>query len=85
MAVTNVHSPRQLLTPVELSEQLGVPIGTLYGWRTRGEGPRGIRVGRHLRYRQSDVDRWPTGALTALAARSTSHERARLGYGGTKR
>ena len=41
MAVTNVHSPRQLLTPVELSEQLGVPIGTLLRLAYPGRGSAG--------------------------------------------
>lgn len=33
----------------ELSDMLGVPIDTLYGWRHRGEGPVGYRIGRHVR------------------------------------
>ena len=37
---------------------LGVPVATLYAWRYRGTGPRGLRVGRHLRYRRSDLDAW---------------------------
>jgi len=48
-ALLNVH---------ELSAVLGVPEATLYGWRTQGKGPRGIRVGRHLRYRPEDVEAW---------------------------
>jgi predicted DNA-binding transcriptional regulator AlpA len=42
----------------ELSAYLDVPVATLYGWRYRREGPPGFRVGRHLRYRWSDVERW---------------------------
>jgi len=33
-------------------------LATLYVWRTRGKGPAAIKVGRHLRYRQSDIDLW---------------------------
>ncbi len=47
-----------LLTVAQLAALLQVPPQTLYGWRTRGEGPRGLRVGRHVRYRQRDVDKW---------------------------
>ena len=47
-----------LMSLVELSEMLGVPVNTLYGWRVRGEGPPGYRVGRHVRYRRSAVDAW---------------------------
>ncbi|MBN0039477.1 helix-turn-helix domain-containing protein [Cellulosimicrobium cellulans] len=46
------------MTPAEVAGQLGVPVKTIYVWRTRGKGPRGIRVGKHLRYRQSDIDAW---------------------------
>ena len=31
---------------------------TIYAWRYRRQGPAGFKVGRHLRYRQTDVDRW---------------------------
>ncbi|WP_375426539.1 helix-turn-helix domain-containing protein [uncultured Friedmanniella sp.] len=44
----------------DLSDMLGVPVPTLYGWRHRGEGPTGYRVGRHVRYRRSEVERWLT-------------------------
>ena len=37
---------------------LKLPVRTLYAWRTRGEGPRGFRAGRHVRYRRSEVLRW---------------------------
>lgn len=47
-----------LLSPTELAEYLGVPVKTVYNWRSAGEGPRGIRIGRHVRFRQSDVHAW---------------------------
>jgi excisionase family DNA binding protein len=46
----------ELLTVQQLAELLKVPVGTVYRWRHLGVGPRGIRVGRHVRYRRSDVD-----------------------------
>lgn len=49
---------RPLATVEEVSEYLGVPVQTLYQWRWRGIGPKSARVGRHLRYRWSDVERW---------------------------
>ena len=39
----------RLMTITDLSEMLGVPVDTLYGWRHRGEGPAGYRIGRHVR------------------------------------
>jgi len=47
-----------LLTIEDVAAYLQVPVGTLYQWRTRGGGPVGLRVGRHVRYRRSDVERW---------------------------
>jgi excisionase family DNA binding protein len=66
----------RLLTPQQLAAYLGVPVTTLYAWRYRGEGPPGFRVGKHLRYRWQDVERWvqnqlepwsPAGERTPLA------------------
>jgi predicted DNA-binding transcriptional regulator AlpA len=50
--------PRSLYTFEMLSEFLGVPIATLRAWRSRCEGPPSLKVGRHVRYRPEDVDRW---------------------------
>ena len=47
-----------LLSVDELARYLAVPTKTLYAWRWRGEGPPGFRVGRHVRYRWSDVQAW---------------------------
>lgn len=48
----------RLLTTQQLADYLGVPVATLYAWRYTGDGPPGFRVGKHLRYRSSDVDEW---------------------------
>ncbi|EKA62385.1 excisionase [Janibacter hoylei PVAS-1] len=37
---------------------LGVPVGALYDWRCQGEGPPALKIGRRLRYRESDVFAW---------------------------
>ncbi|HLT09233.1 MAG TPA: helix-turn-helix domain-containing protein [Micromonosporaceae bacterium] len=49
---------RPLATAEEVAAYLGVPVRTLYQWRLRGTGPRASKVGRHLRYRWSEVERW---------------------------
>jgi excisionase family DNA binding protein len=54
----NEAANERLMTIADLSMMLGVPIDTLYGWRHRGEGPMGYRVGRHVRYRRSSVEAW---------------------------
>jgi excisionase family DNA binding protein len=48
----------RLMTAQEVADFLGLPIATLYQWRSREQGPVGYRVGRHVRYRRADVDRW---------------------------
>jgi len=47
-----------LLSTSELATFLGVPVATIYAWRQKGYGPKGIRIGRHVRYRKEDVDTW---------------------------
>lgn len=56
MADTDTSS--RLMSIDELSTYLGVPVTTLYRWRHYGDGPRGIKVGRHVRYRVADVEAW---------------------------
>lgn len=48
----------RLMSLSEVSDLLGVPVATLYGWRHRGEGPSGYRIGRHVRYRRATVEAW---------------------------
>jgi excisionase family DNA binding protein len=50
--------PSRYLTPVDLAELLGVPVDTIYQSRSRGVGPRGFRVGRHLRFDPHAVREW---------------------------
>ncbi|GAA3430554.1 helix-turn-helix domain-containing protein [Kutzneria kofuensis] len=56
----------KLWGPKELADFLNVPLQTVYQWRTKGYGPPGRRMGKHLRYLPADVVRWvkdlPTGA-----------------------
>mgnify|MGYP001571415582 FL=1 len=47
-----------LLTLDDLAEYLQIPKRTIHAWRYRQEGPTAIKVGKHLRYRQSDVVDW---------------------------
>lgn len=49
---------KRLLTVNDLADFLGVPITTLYQWRTRKYGPKGKRVGRYVRYQEKDVLAW---------------------------
>ena len=58
LTIEDMERIDRLLTAGELGAFLGVPVATLYAWRYRGKGPAGFRVGKHLRYRRSDVEYW---------------------------
>lgn len=46
-------------TTEEVAEYLGdIPVKTLVQWRYKGTGPKYVRVGKHVRYRWSDVEAW---------------------------
>ncbi|SCF22750.1 helix-turn-helix transcriptional regulator [Micromonospora mirobrigensis] len=49
---------RALATPPEIATFLGVPEKTLTQWRYVKTGPRWSKVGRHVRYRWEDVEKW---------------------------
>ena len=47
-----------LLTPAQVGNYLGVPLGTLANWRYQGRSPAFVRFGRHVRYRATDIAAW---------------------------
>jgi predicted site-specific integrase-resolvase len=47
-----------VFTPAEVADILKIPISTLYSWRWRGLGPKAIKVGRHLRYQQRELEKY---------------------------
>ena len=53
-----LRGPDRLLSAQELAVYLEVPVKTIYTWRHRSTGPRGFRVGKHLRFRWCDVESW---------------------------
>src|SRR5437763_68838 len=48
----------KMLSAAKVAEQLDVPEKTLADWRSRGLGPAYARIGRHVRYRPEDLERW---------------------------
>ncbi|MDJ0959935.1 MAG: helix-turn-helix domain-containing protein [Acidimicrobiia bacterium] len=61
----------RLLTVQGLANYLGVPVSTIYAWRYRHEGPPGFRVGRHVRFRRSDVEGWLNDQLDKVRGQRT--------------
>lgn len=58
----------KVVGPEVVSDHLGVPVATLAKWRSEGYGPRYAKVGRHVRYRISDLDLWLDAQMTTPAA-----------------
>lgn len=50
----------RLLTTPQVSEMTGLAVATLQNMRSRGlgEGPRYVKIGRAVRYRESDCLEW---------------------------
>lgn len=46
----------RLLSIGDVADVLGVSINTIYAWRATGHGPRAAKIGKHLRFRKSDVE-----------------------------
>ena len=49
---------QDLLDTPTLATELNASEPTIISWRRLGTGPDFIRVGRMIRYRRTDVDRW---------------------------
>jgi excisionase family DNA binding protein len=56
-------------TPTEAAEYLRSSTSTLAKRRLLGSGPTFVRIGRAIRYRKSDLDRWMNGSTTTRAER----------------
>jgi len=48
----------RMWTVQDVARFLGIPVRTLYDWRTKDYGPKGVHVGRYIRYRREDVYAW---------------------------
>lgn len=56
------HATQDAIEPVftiaEVAAQLSVSTQAIYDLRCKGRGPTGFRVGRQLRFRQSEIEAW---------------------------
>jgi hypothetical protein len=51
------------LTVSDLAEREGVPVATVRAWNYKGVGPRFMRIGKYVRYKLSDVEKWERSRL----------------------
>ena len=61
-----VLSEDRLWSVEDVSYYLGIPVQTVYSWRSAGRGPAGRRVGKRLRYRPADVRAWVDSLSTLV-------------------
>lgn len=54
---TSRHDDR-LWDSATTAQFLGVPVGTLDAWASRGGGPAFSKIGKHRRYRPRDVEKF---------------------------
>lgn len=62
------------LTSAEYAELLGIPKNAAAQQRLKGEGPVFVKVGRRVRYRRADVERWIEENLMASTRRPAGRE-----------
>ena len=48
----------EFLSVEELSRRYSVPVSTVYAWLHKGTAPASLKIGKHRRFRLSDVLAW---------------------------
>jgi hypothetical protein len=66
-----------LLTETDLSRQIRVSLAALRKWRVMKRGPRFVKIGSLVRYRQHDIDVW----LASLPVGGSLSQEAAFGRG----
>ena len=67
-----------LLTPKQLAELFAVNENTIAQWRVQGNGPKFVKIQRHIRYAANDVHHW----MNERTFESTTAADAGLKFGG---
>jgi predicted DNA-binding transcriptional regulator AlpA len=60
--------PTDLVDEVALAIRLGVSRSTLQSWRYAGRGPRFLKIGRLIRYRNADIEAFLRASTRGKAA-----------------
>ena len=62
----------------DVASLIGVPVATMYEWRTRGKGPAAYRFGKHLRFSVADVAEWIESCRVDGSGKNTGGEDSSL-------
>ena len=64
---------KKIISTKEAAEYLGgLKVNTLEGWRVKGEGPSYIKIGRLVRYRLVDLDKYLDACLRSSTSETIS-------------
>ena len=50
-----MNSTEKLWGVQDVADYLGIPVQTIYHWRTKGYGPPGKKIGEHVRFLPEEV------------------------------
>jgi predicted DNA-binding transcriptional regulator AlpA len=64
------NADERWLSRQQLADRYGLPVKTPAQWASKGTGPRYARIGRHVRYRLSDVIAWEEQRFESHAPRA---------------
>lgn len=59
----------KVLTEQEAAPQVGLAVSTLQKLRVNGGGPRFLKLGRSVRYREDDLTEWLTARVVSSTTR----------------
>ncbi|MDR0594137.1 MAG: helix-turn-helix domain-containing protein [Bifidobacteriaceae bacterium] len=77
------HGLDHLIGISDLADVIGVPVATIYDWRSRGLGPVGHRFGKHVKFAAADVEAWIASHREQPSAGTVRHpEGPERGQGG---
>lgn len=75
MQAENIGGSGSLLNENAVADLLGISTRTLQSWRVKGGGPAYTKLGRAVRYRRVDIDRWIDANVTSSTSEETARER----------
>lgn len=56
--MTHTDASSTFLSTQQLADRYGLPVATVHRWLHHGTAPTSLKIGRHRRFRLSDVQEW---------------------------
>jgi len=74
---TAIEKLEPLLTESQTAERIAIPVSTLRYWRSTGEGPNFVKIGKYVRYDPSTLERFIQQNVRVSNAEATVTEAMR--------